>query len=501
MINIRRSEIQIPFSFFLISILWIIFNDYYFLHFQNNGSSFSITNIQAIEAGVFIAAVAFFTHFVMKFSNKRVVKSEAEYEDLFYNIPTSLMLINAETKKICYVNKAAIDIYGYTKEEFTKMSIADLRVITVSEDEKSNIYKHQKKNKEIIICRETTREIKIKNAHKTLISVSDITELENAKTELNRKEKQLRLILNSVTDGFFILSYDLTIEKANELFAKMVEVNVEKVEGHKLFYLFPSMKEKFLYKQYSLEMQKSKTLQFETYYERTKNWYSVSAYPFEKGGFCVIFRDITRQKEDELKIYQNEQNLSALINNTEDLIWSINCDFRYFTFNEPFKKWYKHYFGEEVWNGKVAFNDGEKNAFDDTWKALYERALNGEKFSVDMDFNIDNTSHFARVRFNPIFNANKKIFAVGCFLQDITESKMREKKIEQQNSQLREIAFITSHEVRVPLANILGLTEILDHENPLSPSNCKIIEYIKTSAKELDKSIINMVQQTLKTND
>lgn len=118
-----------------------------------------------------------------------------------------------------------------------------------------------------------------------------------------------------------------------------------------------------------------------------------------------------------------------------------------------------------------------------------------------MDFEIDNKYYYATVRFNPIYNANKEIYGVGCFLQNITESKLHEKKIEQQNSKLKEIAFITSHKIRVPLANILGLTEILDTKNPLSPSNCQVIEYIKTSAKELDKSIINMVQQTAKAND
>jgi len=328
-----------------------------------------------------------------------------------------------------------------------------------------------------------------------------IKELQEVKAELSRREKQLKRILNGITDGFFILSYDLTVERANEAFKRMVEVPVEKAEGHKLFHLFPTMKEKILYKQYSLELQKSQTLHFETYYERTNSWFRISAYPYEKGGFCVLFRDITREKEDEIKICQNEQNLLALINNTDDLIWSIDCDFRYFTFNEPFKKWYTHYFGEEVWIGKVAFWNRQKNEFDENWKKMYEKALNGEKFSVDMDFEIDNLCKHARVRFNPIYNAGGEIFGVGCFLQDITESKQHEKKIQQQNIQLKEIASITSHQVRVPLANILGLTEILDSEDPLSPCNYKIIEYLKKSAQELDKSIINMVQQTIKSGD
>jgi len=484
----------------IISVLWIVFSDYFFLHLYQNVSSFQITRIQTFKGCFFIVSVAFFMYLMIKSSNQRLLQSEKLHKDLFYNTPTPMLLLNLQTKKIINVNRAALETYGYSTEELAQMSISDLRLPDGAIDESVNIFRHQKKNKEIIICQETTREITLKNIATNLLSAHDITELENAKAELIQRERQLRLILNSITDGFFILTYDLRIEKANGVFKERVEVPVEMVEGQKLFDLFPSMKEKFLYKQYSLELQKSRTLHFETYYERTKTWYRISAYPYEKGGFCVLFRDITRAKEDELKIQQNEQNLSALINNTEDLMWSIDRDFRYFTFNEPFKKWYKHYFKQEVWIGKVAFNDGYESAFDKEWKSLYERGLNGEKFSVDMDIEIDNQWRQTRVKLNPIYNANGKIFGVGCFLQNVTESKLYQKKIEQQNAQLREIAFITSHEVRVPLANILGLTEILDNENPVSPSNCQIIEYIKTSAKELDKTITNMVQQTAKTN-
>ncbi len=498
---IKQPEVKVPFTFMLISILWIIFSDEFFLHLQKNFSSFQITHVQTIKGSFFVLAVTFFIYYMIKSSKKQLVQSQAEYKDLFYNTPTPMMLFNLQTKKFSNVNKAALETYGYSEDELIEMTIDDLRTKTDVNAGTLNIRKHEKKNKEIIICQETTREIAFKNVQACLLSAHDITELENAKAELIQRENQLRLILNSITDGFFILRNDLTIEKANELFKKMAEVPVEKVEGHKLLYLFPSLKEKFLYKKYSLELQKSETLHFEIYYERTNSWYRISAYPYEGGHFSVFFKNITRQKEDELKIHQNEQNLSALINNTEDLIWSIDNNFRYFTFNEPFKRWYKQFFNEEVWNGKVAFDQGVGSAFDNKWRGLYERALNGEKFSVDMDFEIDNKYHYATVRFNPIYNVNKKIFGVGCFLQDITESKLHEKKIEQQNSKLKEIAFITSHEVRVPLANILGLTEILDTENPLCPSNCKVIEYIKTSAKELDKSIINMVQQTAKAND
>lgn len=486
----------------IISVLWIIMSDKISLNLNRNLSTHQLTHIQTAKGCAFVAAVAFFIYQSIKSANKKWLQSQQEYKDLFWNTPAPMLLFNLKTKKIINVNQAALAAYGYTPDEFLKMSIDDLVVKTETpNDSNNNIHKHQKKNKEIFICQETTRKIEFKKVQACLLSAHDITELENAKAELISRENELNLILNSITDVFFIISHDLTIEKANEAFKTMTEVRVEKVEGVKLFFLFPSLKQKFLLSKYSLELQKKKSLHFETYYKQANTWYRISAYPYQGGRFSVFFRNITKEKEDELQIHHNEQNLIALINNTEDLIWTIDRSFRYFTFNEPFKKWYADYFKEDVWNGKVAFNQIEKSSFDIKWKSLYERALAGEKFSVNMNFEINNKKHFTAVRFNPIYNENKQIFAVGCFMQNTTESKLHEKKIEQQNMQLKEIAFITSHKVRVPLANILGLTEVLDGDNPLSSSNRKIIEYIKTSAKELDTTITNMVQQTVKMKD
>jgi len=493
----KRSDIQIPFSFLTISLLWIILSDKFFLYFNKNLTSFQITDIQTAKGCAFIAIVSFYIHISIKSANQKLLQSQQEYKDLFYNTPNPMMLFDSKTKKFINVNKAALATYGYSQQEFLQMSVDDLRHETDKQHDDSNtIYKHQKKNKEIIICQETTRKIEFKSVSACLLSAHDITELENAKAELIQRENELKLILNSITDGFFILGPDSQIEKANEVFKQMTEVPAEKVEGVNFFHLFPSIQQKNLFRQCSRELQQKKSLHFENFYDRTNTWYRISAYPYEGGRFSVFFRNITKEKEDELQIHYNEQNLLALINNTEDLIWSIDRSFKLFTFNEPFKKWYNRYCNEDIWNGKVIFNQNNESLRKSDWKDLYVKALAGEKFAVDMNYEIDNKNYFATVRFNPIYNENKEIFGVGCFLQNTTESKQHQKKIEQQNLQLKEIAFITSHQVRVPLANILGLTEILDNDNPMCSSNQKIIEYIKTSAKELDITIRNMVQQT-----
>jgi PAS domain-containing protein len=416
-----------------------------------------------------------------------------------------MLIYNLQSNRFSDVNKAAINTYGYTIKEFTEMSLEDIRLVAdennrVSENSAGKIYRHKRKDNSSIICVELSRTISLHNSPACLLSVNNITELEKAKSELIQGKNQLNRILNSITDGFFILSPNFVVEKANELCKNLVEVDFKQIEGQSLLDLFPSIRDGFSHHQYALAIASQSPVNFDNYYIKSKKWFHVFAYPND-GGLAVFFRDITKEKNGELERHQNEQNLLSLINNTEDLMWSVDCDFKYYIFNEPYRNNYKKRFGDDVYIGKCALHERHGPEHIMKWKLLYEKALQGETFTIDMEYLIDNEASFATVRFNPIYDANKNIIGAGCFMQNITERKVHLRKIEQQNKQLKEIAFITSHEVRGPLANILGLAEILDIDDPLNPSNAVIVEHIKTSAKQLDTSIINMVQQTVLAND
>lgn len=61
---------------------------------------------------------------------------------------------------------------------------------------------------------------------------------------------------------------------------------------------------------------------------------------------------------------------------------------------------------------------------------------------------------------------------------------------------LSDIAHTHSHEVRAPLARILGLINVLDYENHNPTENKKIIRYIQTAALELDEVIKKVLDKT-----
>ena len=76
----------------------------------------------------------------------------------------------------------------------------------------------------------------------------------------------------------------------------------------------------------------------------------------------------------------------------------------------------------------------------------------------------------------------------------IKAAKARTVSIKMQNEKLKYIALMHSHEVRAPLAKIIGLVALLeiDAENE---SNRQIIVYLDKSTKELDTVITNIIDQ------
>lgn len=71
-------------------------------------------------------------------------------------------------------------------------------------------------------------------------------------------------------------------------------------------------------------------------------------------------------------------------------------------------------------------------------------------------------------------------------------------KLKSQNEKLYEIAFLQSHQVRVPVANIQGLYSLFNFKNHADPVNVEIFEKLKTAADNLDSIIHEIVQKTHK---
>jgi hypothetical protein len=87
-----------------------------------------------------------------------------------------------------------------------------------------------------------------------------------------------------------------------------------------------------------------------------------------------------------------------------------------------------------------------------------------------------------------IFNERNEPEGIFCIGYNITELASAKNEIETQKTQLSEISFIQSHGVRKPLANIIGLSDLLSAMT-VEPQVRQIHELLLSSARELDTVI------------
>lgn len=74
------------------------------------------------------------------------------------------------------------------------------------------------------------------------------------------------------------------------------------------------------------------------------------------------------------------------------------------------------------------------------------------------------------------------------------------KELTSQNETLSEIAFLQSHQVRAPIANILGLFNLFNFDNTSDPMNTELMHRLKSATETLDGIVREIVMKTDKLN-
>lgn len=407
------------------------------------------------------------------------------------------------------VNEAAIQQYGYTESEFLNMKATDIRPadeiasFKMANIEVPDIYidmgywRHLKKNGEIFYVHIYAHTTEFEGKKVVVVLAVDIDKKVRVESELKKKEAEIANILESITDGFYALNRNWEVIYFNKTAEKILGYERAEVIGKNIWEFFPDAREGKFYSEYNKVMAEGLSAQFEEYYAPAGVWGSMHVYPTQDG-IAVYFVDITEQKKIQEKISRDEENLRAIINNTSDLIWSIDAQCNFISANNVFWQRMELKTGkrvEELLGG--AFNEQTV----DEWKEYYERSFAGESFKIIRNEIVEDQSIFEEIRFNPIFDKNHRVIGVSCFARDITRQYLYTQMIEKQNEQLKKIAWMLSHELRAPVAGILGLVPLFNQADLTDPINLEVLSFLEEATNRLDEIVRKINEQTITVND
>ena len=194
------------------------------------------------------------------------------------------------------------------------------------------------------------------------------------------------------------------------------------------------------------------------------------------------------------RIIADEQNLRILVEGMDDPLWLVDTNYNIVACNSAFKEWIAHFIGCPLDKGDNILFDGKDKVYYEKFEMCYRLAMGGKSFKTVEDIHIKAVVHYTNVSFKPLFDDDDKVIAVTCYARDITEQRKHLFKIEQQNSTLKEIAFIESHKIRGPVATILGLEQFFNYKELSDPINGQIMDGVKSVTLELDSFIREVVR-------
>jgi PAS domain S-box-containing protein len=131
-----------------------------------------------------------------------VRESEERHRLLFEENPIPLLVIDSETLMFLGVNAAAIHQYGYTREEFRRMSITDIRpeedaslalarasAPAEVRSRRAGPYRHQRKDGSIVLVDVVSRDFVFGGRHARLVLAIDVTEQRHLEDQLRQSQK------------------------------------------------------------------------------------------------------------------------------------------------------------------------------------------------------------------------------------------------------------------------------------------------------------------------
>ncbi|MBC5772684.1 PAS domain S-box protein [Pontibacter sp. KCTC 32443] len=433
-------------------------------------------------------------------------KSQAYYKALFFNHPDLVLTLN-EKGVIEESNASVSRISGYLSEEAIGKHFTQFIPPSNLEEALQAFRKVIAGGAHTFDTRIIDKDGGLLDINVTLVPVwlgnritavhciaKDITQVKLSEKLLQEQATQLNNILGSITEAFFALNRQWCISYANNTFATYFNLPVQAILNRNIWMECPELVRTMFYRKCMEVMATGVAIEMEEYIETIQATTQYKIYPFEDG-IAVCFTDITAKKaaQDELN------KLSLVASKTTNGVIITDNKGRIEWVNNSFLQLTGYTLGEMLHQEPTAILQGPETDQDDILnmkrmlclaipfsEELLTYKKNGEKIWIAADI-------------TPILSENGEVEKFVVIYTDISERKFAEAKLLQmnenlvmQNRDLQQFTYIVSHNLRAPVANMMGLTRILPKLDISSQNYTMALENLDKSALRLDNVICDL---------
>lgn len=224
---------------------------------------------------------------------------------------------------------------------------------------------------------------------------------------------------------------------------------------------------------------------------KRKLWYRVyisivSGSEVSNGRLMFLGENITESKRTELENINKSERIKAIINNTNDIICSIDCDYNLMEFNSMFANIIKNSIGVVLKPGMpvLQFVDPVKH---ERIKAIYKRVETGEVYcDIESFHTLNGYEVYHESSYNPIYDVDKKIIGINIFSKDITERVKNEQKIKSALNEKEVLLAEIHHRIKNNLAMVSSLLQLQE----MNINNSEVKEALALSRKRIKSTAL-----------
>jgi hypothetical protein len=191
-------------------------------------------------------------------------------------------------------------------------------------------------------------------------------------------------------------------------------------------------------------------------------------------------------KDQYLQARRSEAEMRAFFETSIDCHLLLGREFEIIAFNKAWDTYVKNSYNLNIETGKSMRGFLHPDNIEMVY-SNYRKALEGTPV-LSQNKVTNGLQEFWRItRFEPALNEEDQIFGVSINSTDITSEVEQKEIVGNQNESLKQIAWIQSHEIRRPVATILGLMDLLKLNGHIE--SIEELQLMEQAVVELDDKI------------
>lgn len=221
--------------------------------------------------------------------------------------------------------------------------------------------------------------------------------------------------------------------------------------------------------------------------------YRFSAIQNESGALAAVslqVKNITGRKIYEKRLLGSEQKFRSILENAAAPILVLDKTGQVVLMNSALESLLDRNF-EEIFNTPAS---SHLEGFEELLDRVRIKPDAPVQFGDDHPVRVQTgtgVQRFAAGSISAFFTEGEPFYLV--VLLDITKRVLFESHIRMQNNRLKDIAYEQAHGVRRPLANILGLVDLLKD----SPTDTELLQALDDESKALDLIVKTVIEKTV----